>query len=72
MGDCGTIITKCLSLYPLLLAQMQEPVGEPHYREERAETEQERAKAKGIVREGLLRLEGMDGHLQGHKKPHTI
>ena len=49
-----------------LLAQMKEQMGEHHYGEERAETEQERA--EGIVREGLKRLGWKEAELEARRK----
>jgi REP element-mobilizing transposase RayT len=49
-----------------LLAQMKEQMGEHHYGEERAETEQERA--EGIVREGLKQLGWKEADLAARPK----
>jgi len=51
-----------------LLAQMKEQMGEHHYGEERAETEQEAA--EGIVQEGLKRLGWKAGDLEKRAKGH--
>jgi REP element-mobilizing transposase RayT len=49
-----------------LLAQMKEQMGEHHYGEERAETEQEQA--EGMVREGLKRLGWKEADLEARRK----
>ena len=49
-----------------LLAQMKEQMGEHHYGEDRAETEQEQA--EGMVREGLKRLGWKEADLEARRK----